>query len=984
MNHEPPVEMGLVPALVSASRNRIRAWLSPPVFEDGEKTRVASLLNTMLLTILASAAAYVVATPFVIPHPALSWLSTGMAVVPILSALFLMRRGRVRLASALLCLVMWSAVTLLTVFSGGVSPGGSGAGYMVVVLASGLLLGEWAGIGVAGLSGLAGTVILWAEVRGLLPPPLILSTAISSWMVVLADLVIVTILLHLASGGMRHASERARRHEQALAQSNRDLAAEIGERKRAEAALRESEESLRRAQRIAHTGSWALDLHTNELSISEEMGRIFKYEALHTRSVPLDEFVERIHPLDRELVSSAFNETIASGAPHDLEFRVIRADGEPRILHSQGEVIKDETGRPVKMVGIGLDVTERRQADEALNRWARELATLNAVGRRVGASLSLEEVAQAALDEIVPLVGPDLAMLFLHKDERLSLQAKSQQDTILFHDKAAVHVVGERLCGLAVDEGEPIYCPDIRNEARCGWEEEESAGVFSFAALPLRSGETVIGVLELVSATERDFGEDAAFLETLADQVAIGIQNALLHQEVERRWRELSTLYGASLILSQSLDPEVIGQTLIELMEQHLAYEHGGVAVVDKERQVAIPLAVSTEGQGQDYVAQAKEHLRSLTLRQRQGIVAWVIEHGEPVRLGDVTQDPRYYTLTEEVRSELCVPLKVGERVIGALNVESGRPDAYDEQDEWLLTALAGPAAVAIENARLYEQVRDYAATLERHVAERTAELESRVAEVERLNRAMTNLLQDLQASNQKLEEVSQELRRTNAELETFAYSVSHDLKAPLRGIDGYSRLLLKEHADRLDDDGQTFVRTICRAATEMNQLIDDLLAYSRLERRTVHTTQVALLPLVEAVIAEFEAEIQAQDVELRVDLPCETATAEAEGLSQALRNLLSNALKFSDSAAQPQVEIGGQVTGEVCTISVRDNGIGFDMQYHDRIFEIFQRLHRAEDYPGTGVGLAIVRKAAQRMGGRVWAESAPGEGATFFLEIPR
>jgi PAS domain S-box-containing protein len=984
MNHKPPVGVGLVPALVSASWCRIITWLAPPVFEDEERTRVASLLNTISLTVLASAAVYIIATPFVNPNPALSWLITGAMVAPILGGLFLMRRGRVQLASGLLSLTLWSGVTLLAVFAGGVSPTGGGGGYIAVILVGGLLLGGRAGIGLAALSALTGTVILTAQVQGLLPPPLIPSTSASIWMLTLAYIAIVALLLHLAKDSINRTLERARRNEHALAQSNRELEAEIGERRRAEAALRESEESLRRAQRIAHTGSWTLDLRTNEFSISEEMGRIFQYEALHRGSVPLDEFVKRIHPLDREHVSSAFNEVIASGAPYDLEFRVIRADGELRILHSQGEIIYDETGRPVKMAGIGLDVTERRQADEALSRRARELATLNAVGRRVGASLSLKEVAQAALDEIVPLVGPDLAMLFLHKDERLSLQAKSLQDTTLFHDNAAVHVVGERLSGLAVDEGKPIYRPDVHNEARCEWEEDERAEVFSFAALPLRSGETVIGALGLASATERDFREDAAFLETLADQVAIGVQNALLHQEVERRWRELSTLYGASLILSQSLDPEVIGQTLIELMEQHLAYEHGTVAVVDEETLGPTPLAVSAQGQGQDFVAQAKEQLRSLKLSQGQGIVGWVIEHGEPVRLGDVAQDLRYYALVEEVRSELCVPLKLGEHVIGALNVESARPDAYDEQDEWLLTALAGPAAVAIENARLYEQVRDHAATLEWHVAERTAELESRVAEVERLNRAMTNLLQDLQASNRKLEEVSQELRRTNAELETFAYSVSHDLKAPLRGIDGYSRLLLKEHADRLDDDGRTFVRTICRAATEMNQLIDDLLAYSRLERRTVHTTQVALLPLVEAVIAEFGAEIQAQGVELRVDLPCETVTAEAKGLSQALRNLLSNALKFSHSAAQPRVEIGGQVTGEVCTISVRDNGIGFDMQYHDRIFEIFQRLHRAEDFPGTGVGLAIVRKAARRMGGRVWAESAPGEGATFFLEIPR
>jgi signal transduction histidine kinase len=254
-----------------------------------------------------------------------------------------------------------------------------------------------------------------------------------------------------------------------------------------------------------------------------------------------------------------------------------------------------------------------------------------------------------------------------------------------------------------------------------------------------------------------------------------------------------------------------------------------------------------------------------------------------------------------------------------------------------------------------------------------TSELDRRVAEVERLNRAMTNLLNDLQASNRKLAETGQELQRANAELETFTYSVSHDLKAPLRGIDGYSRLLLEDHTGQLDDEGRTFLHTVRHAAEQMNQLINDLLAYSRLERRA----------LAEALVAEYAEEMRERGVGLTVDVPCQAVMAEAEGLAQALRNLLDNALKFTRDAPEPRIEIGGRETKKTCILWVRDNGVGFDAQYHDRIFDIFQRLHRAEEYPGTGVGLAIVRKAMQRMGGRVWTESAPGEGATFYLEIP-
>lgn len=228
------------------------------------------------------------------------------------------------------------------------------------------------------------------------------------------------------------------------------------------------------------------------------------------------------------------------------------------------------------------------------------------------------------------------------------------------------------------------------------------------------------------------------------------------------------------------------------------------------------------------------------------------------------------------------------------------------------------------------------------------------------------------------------ELQTKNKELEAFTYSISHDLKAPLRGIDGYSRLLIKDYSDRMDDEGRFFVNTIRTATVRMSQLIDDLLAYSRLERRAFAATSVNVRPLLQALVAERAEEVHARGVTLAIDISDATVTAEPEGLAQALRNLLDNALKFTGKVPDPHIEIGGQEKEKTCILWVRDNGIGFDMRYHDRIFEIFQRLHPEEDYPGTGIGMAIVQKTMQRMGGRVWAESAPGKGATFFLEIPR
>lgn len=235
----------------------------------------------------------------------------------------------------------------------------------------------------------------------------------------------------------------------------------------------------------------------------------------------------------------------------------------------------------------------------------------------------------------------------------------------------------------------------------------------------------------------------------------------------------------------------------------------------------------------------------------------------------------------------------------------------------------------------------------------------------------------------QRVAERTAELETVNKELETFTYSVSHDLKAPLRGIDGYSRLLLEDHAAGLDEEGRSFLANIRRGTQQMGQLIEDLLAYSRVERRTLQEERVNLPRLMEAVVAERADEIRARRVLVRTDIPCQEVIADLEGLAMALRNLLDNALKFTRNTSQPAIEIGGRQENASCILWVRDNGIGFEMKFNKRIFEIFQRLQRAEDFPGTGIGLAIVRKALQRMGGRAWAESSPGQGATFYLELP-
>lgn len=236
----------------------------------------------------------------------------------------------------------------------------------------------------------------------------------------------------------------------------------------------------------------------------------------------------------------------------------------------------------------------------------------------------------------------------------------------------------------------------------------------------------------------------------------------------------------------------------------------------------------------------------------------------------------------------------------------------------------------------------------------------------------------------QRVAERTSQLTSAYQELEGFAYAVAHDLKAPLRAIDGFGHLLAEELGEQRNRSSETYLQRMRHNAIRMSILIDDLLAYSRLERQGFESAPFQLRELVRKILDEWSDELHSRAVDVRLDVADSTLNLDEEGLSLALRNLLQNALKFTRDVPAPRIVVSTQLLPDSLVISITDNGIGFDMQYHDQIFKLFHRLHRENQYPGTGIGLALVRKAAERFGGRVWAESREGQGATFYIEISR
>jgi signal transduction histidine kinase len=348
-----------------------------------------------------------------------------------------------------------------------------------------------------------------------------------------------------------------------------------------------------------------------------------------------------------------------------------------------------------------------------------------------------------------------------------------------------------------------------------------------------------------------------------------------------------------------------------------------------------------------------------------------VVRTGLPVVESPIDPDGRWMESAmlraEGMQSRIILPLLVNDRVTGTVSFASRVPAAFTEADLDLVVPMAAHLALAVENVRLYAAEREYAAGLEQRVSERTVELE-----------------------------------RANRELEAFGYSVSHDLRAPLRAMEGFSTALLSHHQDQLDEKGRHYLERIQQASQRMGQLINDMLNLSRITRADLNVQPVDLTHLARKIAAE----LQARDPERKVEFAIADrmiVQGDEPLLRIALENLLDNAWKFTGTRPRARIEVGQLTPAEFATregdweahiglpvrphpttpvFYVSDSGVGFDMAYAGRLFAPFQRLHAVHEFPGTGIGLAIVQRVIARHNGEIWAHARLAHGATFCFTL--
>lgn len=645
----------------------------------------------------------------------------------------------------------------------------------------------------------------------------------------------------------------------------------------------------------------------------------------YTADEVIGQNVEILFPPDRKAELTEALAKVRRGQEIDAyETERIDKSGKRHQVSLTHSPIMNESGVIAGVSTIAHDVTELRRAQiEALAaaRYARSLI-------------------EASLDPLVTI---------------------SPQGKISDVNKAAEDATGHPRTELIGTDFASYFTEPER--ARAAYEEAFKAGSVRDYPLALRhpSG-AAMDVLYNANVYCDEKGEIAGVFAAARD--VTGRKRAdQLRDRALRAMRMLNVSNGIAIHATEELSLlQDTCRAIIEIGHYRLAW----VGYAEHDEAKTVRPIVYAGPEGEDYVARANVTWSDQDERGR-GPTGTAIRTGKPATARATLLDSNFAPWRKDAaakgyRSSLAIPLKDGDAVYGALMVYSDEEDVFDAEETRLLAELAADMAystVALrtkaERDKNAQELQVHRAHLEELIATRTA---------------------DLAATNAKLEGV-------NKELETFAYSVSHDLRSPLRAIDGFSKILIEDYGDKLDDEGRRVANIVREGAQKMGHLIDDILAFSRVGRLEMKQEPVDMDGLVRSVLKDLEP--VTAERKLTVDVkPLPPAVGDVAMMQRVWQNLLDNAVKFTRTKDDARIEVGATTDGQAVTYYVKDNGVGFDMKYVEKLFGVFQRLVGPEEFPGTGIGLAIVKRIVDRHGGRVRAEGKPGEGASFYFTVKK
>lgn len=700
-------------------------------------------------------------------------------------------------------------------------------------------------------------------------------------------------------------------------------------------------------------GTWFWDIENSYVTTDENLARMFGISPKKAKQgLPLTKFIASIHPDDQKRVERSISDAVDSGKSFQEEYRTLSAKKEERWVIARGFVEYDAAKKPLTFSGIIIDITDRKAAEHALRESESRLRFM-----------------ADTMPQLIWITRPD----GYHE----------------YYNQPWYDFTGTKP-GDTDDEGwVKLFHADDRDRAQQLWQHSLKSGSpyeieYRLYHAPSKSFRWVIGralpfrdengtILKWYgTCTDVHEQKHAADIASFLSDISKQLSGSLDYKKMLKNVTKLCV-------------PVVADWCSIDLYEESTGFEQVSVAHSDPKK-----------------ISQAIEYRKHnpIHIDNPTGIPN-VIKTGKsefyPVISDEMLEqyieeeDKLAFMKSLQLRSIIIAPLRIKDIVVGGMSFilsESGR--YYTQADVEMVEELAARISLSLTNSRLYaDSLQDLQRRkeLEKELILEQQKLESRVQERTRqlqlTNEGLRKEIHKRHAVEEELQAYSEDLARSNSELEDFAYVASHDLQEPLRKIQAFSNLLMNEYAEQLGE-GADYAARMHAAASRMSTLIEDLLAFSRVSTQKQKFVPVDLNEIIKGVMYDLETRIEEVNGKVTVgSLP--TVMADPTHMRQLFQNLIGNALKFHKPDEISKVKVSAKTSGKVwIELRVKDNGIGFDEKYLDKIFAVFQRLHGRESYEGTGIGLAVCRKIVEQYGGTITAESVKNEGATFIVRLPK
>ena len=722
---------------------------------------------------------------------------------------------------------------------------------------------------------------------------------------------------------------------------------DITERKRAEEAIRRQAELLWLSFDAIIV--WQLDGTIESWNRgAEELYGFTESEAIGRVT---HELLQTIHPIPwSQIKSILIKHRIWEGEP-----RHRTKDGQEVIVSARHQLIYSADGI-AHVMESNRDITERKRVEAEISRMASILDETQSLAHVGGWELDLIANKLFWTDET-----------YIIHDTTRSSYTPTVETAIAFYTPVSVPVISAAVHD-AIEQGKEFFLDLelITAKGRLIWVE--------VSGKVMREGGRSVKVFGAVKdITERKILEEAlrksnAELEVrvLQRTAELSVINEELLAEIEERKQaesrisRLNRLYSVLSKVNEAIvhirTPKDLYESVCRIAVEDGLFKMAWIGLLDRDTRLVNPVA--SYGDGGGYLKDIK--ICADDVPEGRGPTGKAVFKDRYSISSDIENDPRMLPwkdklLLRGLRSSAAFPLHASSRIIGALTVYSSEPQFFTDEEIHLFLSLTDDVAFALDAMSTEEK---------------------RIEAEEALRRINEDLEKRVVARTADLEVV-------NKELEAFSYSVSHDLRAPLRHMSGFVELLQKKLGDQQDEKIYKYTTVIAKSSKKMGMLIDDLLAFSKIGRIDLKKRKVSLNTLVRGVVREIKDAAKGRDIFWEIDeLP--DVYGDQSLLRMVIVNLVSNAVKYTNTRSKIVIQIGCKDEGSEIICSIKDNGVGFDMKHAAKLFGVFQRLHTEDEFEGTGIGLANVKRIISRHGGRVWAEGAVGQGATFYFTLPK